>query len=246
MICLCGLWISRSSVEYNFFTVFAVFFPAATGIMAGANVSGDLAKPSSAIPKGTLMAILISFLAYFGLIFILGLSCVRCIDEGGGKCPDNADGYMTQAEAYFHQENASVPMGGLLYNKIIMANLVPVQTLSSGVFASSLSSALSSLVSAPRILQAMARDPVFPFLRGLAKGSGANNEPVRALLFSYVLGLGFALIGNLDAIATLITNVFLAQLCPRRFPLLCGQQHTHGGLAHPTFQLLQQVDQLDK
>lgn len=33
---------NHDGVEHNFFSVFAIFFPAATGILAGANISGDL------------------------------------------------------------------------------------------------------------------------------------------------------------------------------------------------------------
>nr|XP_010298021.1 PREDICTED: solute carrier family 12 member 2-like [Balearica regulorum gibbericeps] len=63
--------------EETFFSVFAIFFPAATGILAGANISGDLADPQSAIPKGTLLAILITTLVYVGIAVSVGSCVVR-------------------------------------------------------------------------------------------------------------------------------------------------------------------------
>lgn len=61
------LW-DRFSLK-NFWTVFAIFFPAVTGIMAGASMSGELKDPKVSIPKGTLWAIAVSFCIYMMLAY---------------------------------------------------------------------------------------------------------------------------------------------------------------------------------
>uniref|UniRef100_A0A914XHV8 Uncharacterized protein n=1 Tax=Plectus sambesii TaxID=2011161 RepID=A0A914XHV8_9BILA len=82
--------------------------------------------------------------------------------------------------------------------------------ITAGIFAATLSSALASLVSAPKVFQAVCKDRLFPYITYFAKGYGKDDEPRRA----YGLGFGVAmlmiLIGDLNAIAPIISNFFLA------------------------------------
>ncbi|XP_029071010.1 solute carrier family 12 member 8 isoform X2 [Monodon monoceros] len=61
----------------SFFTVFAVFFPAATGVMAGFNMGGDLREPAASIPLGSLAAVGISWFLYIVFVLVLGAICTR-------------------------------------------------------------------------------------------------------------------------------------------------------------------------
>ena len=67
--------------KHSFFTVFAVFFPAVTGIVAGANLSGDLRNPGEAIPKGTLAAIGTTYISY--MVYALMVAACSLRDASG-------------------------------------------------------------------------------------------------------------------------------------------------------------------
>ncbi|WP_411895091.1 amino acid permease [Winogradskyella sp. A2] len=77
----------------SFWMVFAVFFPAATGIMAGANMSGELEDPKKSIPNGTLWAIAVSFIIYMLLAFWISRSATEQELVG--------DYYIMVEKAYF-------------------------------------------------------------------------------------------------------------------------------------------------
>ncbi|TVQ15036.1 MAG: AAA family ATPase [Bacteroidetes bacterium] len=85
-------------------------------------------------------------------------------------------------------------------------SLVP-QLVLAGMLGATLSSALGSILGAPRILQATAIDRITP--ARLGKGYGASNEPRNALLFTFVIALAGILIGELNVIARIVTIFFI-------------------------------------
>ncbi len=79
-----------------------------------------------------------------------------------------------------------------------------------GVWGATLSSALGSILGAPRVLQALARDNILPKrLRWLGKGHGPTDEPRLGTLFTLGVVLAVVCIGDLDAIAPVLTMFFL-------------------------------------
>jgi len=76
-----------------------------------------------------------------------------------------------------------------------------------GIWGATLSSALGSILGAPRILQATAIDKITP--RFFAKGFGASNEPRNALLLTFLIAFAGIMIGDLNAIARIVTIFFI-------------------------------------
>uniref|UniRef100_A0A8C0VAM3 Solute carrier family 12 member 2 n=1 Tax=Cyanistes caeruleus TaxID=156563 RepID=A0A8C0VAM3_CYACU len=204
--------------EETFFSVFAIFFPAATGILAGANISGDLADPQSAIPKGTLLAILITTLVYVGIAVSVG-SCV--VRDATGNVNDTIVTELTNCTtaacklnydfSSCHSQAGPGCHYGLMNNFQVMSMVSGFAPLiSAGIFSATLSSALASLVSAPKIFQALCKDSIYPGFQMFAKGYGKNNEPLRGYILTFLIALGFILIAELNVIAPIISNFFLA------------------------------------
>lgn len=165
----------------DFFLVFAIIFPAFTGMTAGVGLSGDLRKPGKSIPIGTISATFIGMIVYVFIAWKLAVSADQ--------------------EALV---NRQLVMGEIaLYGWI----LIPL-----GLAASTISSALGSIMVAPRTLQAIASDRSFPYRTVnyfFAKGKGKQREPVNASLITVIIAFAFVALGNVDAVARIISMFFM-------------------------------------
>ena len=172
------MWGAKPANSEPFWTVFAVFFPAVTGIMAGVNMSGDLRDPIRSIPTGTLAAVGTGYVIYMVLPIILA----------------------SRADALTLIENPLIMKEMSLWGPAILL----------GVWGATLSSALGSILGAPRVLQALARDGVLPrSLSFLGKGSGRDDEPRIGTAVTLVVVIAAVCINQLDLIAPVLSMFFL-------------------------------------
>lgn len=165
----------------SFFVVFAIIFPAFTGMTAGVGLSGDLKNPSKSIPLGTTSATLIGMVIYFFVIYKLAFS-VNSADLVGEQLI-----------------MAKIAIGGSL--------VIPL-----GLAASTISSALGSVMVAPRTLQALSADRSFPsksMNKWLAKGRESDNEPINASLITCIIAMVFVVLGYVNAVAQIISMFFM-------------------------------------
>lgn len=171
-------WRTAAEGGAGFWVVFAVFFPAVTGIMAGVNMSGDLENPAESIPKGTFAAVGTGYIIYMVLPVILSI-------------------------------RASTQM--LIEDPLVMRHIsFWGDAILMGVWGATLSSAVGSMMGAPRVLQAIARDNILPrSLRWLGHGSGVDDIPRLGTYLTAGMTLFFVYFADLNIIAPVLTMFFL-------------------------------------
>jgi amino acid transporter len=165
----------------QFYIVFAIIFPAFTGMTAGVGLSGDLKNPAKSIPLGTVTATVLGFIIYFFISYKLANSA----------SPEEIVG-----------------------NQFVMSEIALLGWIfiPLGLAASTISSALGSVMVAPRTLQALANDKSFPVKminRWLSKARINDNEPINASLITCIIALVFVALGDVDVVAQIISMFFM-------------------------------------
>ncbi|XP_046701995.1 solute carrier family 12 member 7 isoform X2 [Silurus meridionalis] len=182
----------------TFFTLLVgIYFPSVTGIMAGSNRSGDLRDAQRSIPTGTILAIATTTFIYLSCVVLFG-ACIEGVvlrDKFGDSVKKN------------------LVIGTLSWPSPWVIVI--------GSFFSCCGAGLQSLTGAPRLLQAIARDGIVPFLEVFGHGK-ANGEPTWALLLTAGICEIGILIASLDAVAPILSMFFL--MCYLFVNLACALQ----------------------
>jgi len=164
----------------KFFVVFAIIFPAFTGMTAGVGLSGDLKNPRKSIPLGTLSATLAGLVIYIFVVIKMA--------------------YSLSPEELAADQFAMSKIA-------VWGPIIPI-----GLAAASISSAIGSILIAPRTLQALGGDHIFPFAtvsKFLAKGRGEANEPMNATIVTALIVLVFVAMGSVNFVALIISMFFM-------------------------------------
>uniref|UniRef100_A0A667XJ19 Solute carrier family 12 member 7a n=1 Tax=Myripristis murdjan TaxID=586833 RepID=A0A667XJ19_9TELE len=182
----------------TYFTLLVgIYFPSVTGIMAGSNRSGDLRDAQRSIPIGTILAIATTSFIYISCVVLFG-ACIEGVvlrDKFGDSVKKN------------------LVVGTLAWPSPWVIVI--------GSFFSCCGAGLQSLTGAPRLLQAIARDGIVPFLQVFGHGK-ANGEPTWALLLTAGICEIGILIASLDAVAPILSMFFL--MCYLFVNLACAVQ----------------------
>uniref|UniRef100_A0AC34PU84 Amino acid permease/ SLC12A domain-containing protein n=1 Tax=Panagrolaimus sp. JU765 TaxID=591449 RepID=A0AC34PU84_9BILA len=78
-----------------------------------------------------------------------------------------------------------------------------------GIFTAILSSALLCFISGPKVLQAICKDKLFPYITYFGEEYGNTGEPRKGYILTFFMVCIIVMIGDLNTIAPIISNFYL-------------------------------------
>ncbi|MDE3003658.1 MAG: amino acid permease [Gemmatimonadota bacterium] len=184
-----------------FMLVFAIVFPAFTGMTAGVGLSGDLAEPRRSIPMGIMTATLAGMFVYVLVVVKLASS----VSSG-----ELASDYLIMSEI------------------AVWGPIIPI-----GLACATISSAIGSILVAPRTLQALGSDAVIPrpgLNAYVSEGVGETNEPRNATFVTSAIAIVFVVLGNVDMVARIVSMFFMVT-----YGALCAISFLEHFAARPSY-----------
>ncbi len=187
-----------------------VFVIGSVGAWDGGLLDANWASPLGGLPFWTAFAIF--FPAVTG--FTQGVSMSGDLANPARSIPTGVLSAVALSVVIYI--GCAVLLAGTLPGFVLRGDYLAMKRLAAfaplidlGIVAATLSSALASFLGAPRILQSLARDEVFPVLRGFARGSGPADNPRRAVLLTGGLALAVIGLGDLNRVAPVVSMFFL-------------------------------------
>ncbi len=107
----------------------------------------------------------------------------------------------------------STDLNNLANNQLVMSDIAiwgPIIPI--GLACAAISSALGSIIIAPRTLQALAKDKIFPSSKidfWLAKQKKENNEPLNGTIVTCIIAFFFVYVGDINNVARIISMFFM-------------------------------------
>ena len=174
------LWTGRVNSPDAFFLVFAIIFPAFTGVTAGVGLSGDLKRPRRSIPLGTLSAAITGMVVYLFIAWKLAVSA----------------------------SPADLATDQLIMSRIALwGPIIPIG-LGCATFFSALGSILVAPMTL-QALGHDGSFPGKGFNKWISGGRGETGEPHNGTLLTVAIALFFVVVGDVNFVARIISMIFM-------------------------------------
>ncbi len=209
-------WLGADWATRFQYVVMAVLFAAIAAFFAGGLTAWDAGLFRSNLSPSSDLSFWVVFAIFFPAVtgFTQGVSMSGDLRDPGRSLPVGT--FLAVGLSFAVYLGVTLVFAGALKGIDLFQDYGAMRRVSplpwlvdAGVISATLSSALASYLGAPRILQSLASDRVFPLLNPFAAGHGPQGNPRRGVLLSSGIALATIALGNLNLVAPVVSMFFL-------------------------------------